>query len=264
MRHMSRVRELIKKALLRRDMILSRPPGQFNITELKLAKARDRGLKVNMAVDGGAAEGFWAEELKKIYPDAQVLCVEPREDAQAELRRHAAALGGVSVAQTLVGASEGTIEFYESSHQSSIFKDASGAEWGKKVTAPITTLDSLITRMGLPDPDLIKLDLQGAELDCLRGAPRCLAHAEAVMLELSFIEIQRGMPLIGEVVTFMGERGFRLYDVTALWHRPLDGALAQGDFLFVANRSKLVADRRWSADGNVAAIATASATAAAP
>lgn len=252
---MSMVRELIKKALLRRDMILSRPPGQFNITELKLAKARDRGLKVDMAIDGGAAEGTWAEEFKTIYPDAKVLCIEPRDDAQAELKRRAAELKGVSVAQTLVGASEGTIEFYESAHQSSIFKDATGAEWGRKVTAPITTLDALVTKMGLPDPDLIKLDLQGAELDCLRGAPRCLAHAEAVMLELSFIEIQRGMPLIGEVVQFMSERGFRLYDVTALWHRPLDGALAQGDFLFVANRSKLVADTRWSANGSAGAAA---------
>ena len=245
---MSMVRELIKRALLRRDMILSRPPGQFNVTELKLARARDRGLRVNMAVDGGAAEGEWAEHFKQIYPDAKLLCVEPRDAAQPELKRRAAALSGVSVAQTLIGASEGTIEFYESAHQSSIFKDPNGQEWGKKITAPITTLDALITRMGLRDPDLIKLDLQGAELDCLRGAPRCLAHAEAVMLELSFIEIQRGMPLIGEVVAFMGERGFRLYDVTALWHRPLDGALAQGDFLFVSNRSKLVADTRWSTE----------------
>ena len=131
---------------------------------------------------------------------------------------------GITVAQTLLGAHEGTIEFYESKHNSSILKDASGREWGKKVIAPVTTLDALITKLALPDPDLIKLDLQGAELDAMRGATRCLAHAEAVMLELSFIELQKGMPLIGDVVPFMAERGFRLYDVTGLWHRPLDGA----------------------------------------
>jgi FkbM family methyltransferase len=245
---MQKIRDLIKQELLRRDAILSRPPGQFNVTELKLAKARDRGLNVRMAVDGGAAVGGWADEFKEIFPEAQLLCIEPREDAQPELRRRAAKHTGVTVAQTLLGASEGTVEFFESSDQSSILKDAGGRDWGKKVTAPITTLDALITKMNLPEPDLIKLDLQGYELECLRGATRCLAHAEVVVLEVSFIPFQAGMPTIGEVVPFMAERGFRVYDISALWHRPLDGALAQGDFLFVSNRSKLVADPRWSAE----------------
>jgi hypothetical protein len=113
----------------------------------------------------------------------------------------------------------------------------------------MTTLDRLVSKMGLPDPDLIKLDLQGYELECLRGASRCLQHAEAVLLEVSFIPFQNGMPLIGEVIPFMGERGFRVYDISALWHRPLDGALAQGDFLFLSERSKLLEDKRWSSEG---------------
>ena len=86
---MSRVRELIKRALLRRDIILSRPPGQFSISMLKLAKLRDRGLQVNLAIDGGAAEGDWADGLREIYPQAGVLCVEPRGESQPELKRRA-------------------------------------------------------------------------------------------------------------------------------------------------------------------------------
>ena len=244
---MSFVREMIKRALLRKDIILSRPPGQFNITELKLARIRDRGLRVLTAVDGGAAEGEWAAEFKVIFPQAKLLCIEPREDAQAELKRRASELKDVHVAQTLVGAEEGTVTFYQSSHQSSVLPDSAGGDWGKKVTAPVTTLDALVTRMQLPDPDLIKLDLQGYELECLKGAARCLQRAEAVILEVSFIELQKGMPTVRDVVPFMSQRGFRLYDIAALWHRPLDGALAQGDFIFVADRSKLVADSRWSA-----------------
>jgi FkbM family methyltransferase len=245
---MSKMRELIKRELLRRDIIFSRPPGQFIVTEHKLAKARDRGLKLNMVVDGGAANGEWAELLKHIYPATKVLCVEPRADVQVELHRRAAMLDGISVAQTLLGAQDGTVDFFEEQRRSSALKNATGQEWGKKVTAPMTTLDALITKMQLPDPDLIKLDLQGYELECLKGATRCLAHAEAVLLEVSFIPIQQGMPLIGDVVPFMSQHGFQVYDITALWHRPLDGAMAQGDFLFIANRSKLLADSRWHRD----------------
>ena len=245
---MSWMRELIKKQLLQRNMIISRPPGQFSVTELKLAKAKARGLNVRMAVDGGAAEGEWAEHLHEIWPDAKLLAIEPRADAQASLKARAAKVPGMVAAQTLLGPSEGTVEFYESAHNSSLLKDGPDGARGRRVSAPMTTLDALVQQLGLPDPDLIKLDLQGFELECLKGATRCLAHAEAVLLEVSLIPIYDGMPLIADVVPFMSERGFRLYDISGLWHRPLDGALVQGDFLFVANRSKLVSDRRWSAE----------------
>ena len=239
------LREWIKSELLKRNYILSRPPGQFTIGDIKLASAKRRGFNPKMIIDGGAAEGDWALEAKKLWPDAQVLCIEPRDAAQAALKATAARAEGVHVAQTLVGAKEGTIEFFEHGHQSSILKDAGGKEWGKKVSAPITTLDALMTKMGLPDPDFIKLDLQGAELDCLRGAPRCLANAEAVLLEVTMIPFQSGMPLVADIVPFMSQHGFRLYDILSLWHRPLDGALAQGDWLFARESSKLLAQTRW-------------------
>lgn len=245
---MQAVRELIKKALLRREMILSRPPGQFDIMELKLRKARDRGLKVRMAVDGGAAEGVWARQFKSVWPDAKLLCVEPRADTQAALQQVAAEFRDVTIAKTLIGDREGEVEFFVHRDQSSMLKDAYGREWGEKSRAAITTLDSLVTKLKLPDPEMIKLDLQGAELECLRGAERCLSAARAVMLEVSFIPLQQGMPLIGEVVPFMSQRGFRVYDIVSLWHRPLDGALAQGDFLFVSDKSGLLADTRWAAE----------------
>ena len=245
---MHAVRQLVKDALLCRDMILSRPPGQFDITALKLAKARDRGLRVSTAVDGGAADGSWARQFKRIWPDAKLLCVDPRDDTADALKRLAAELPGISVAKTLVGDREGDVEYFVHSDQSSMLPDAHGKSWGRRATASITTLDALVAKLNLPHPDLIKLDLQGAELDCLRGATRCLAHAEAVLLEVSFIELQKGMPLIGDVIPFMAQRGFRVYDIVSLWHRPLDGAMAQGDFLFLAERSTLLADTRWSAE----------------
>ena len=235
------LREWIKAELLKRDAVLSRPPGQFSVTAHKLEQAKRYGLQVKMAIDGGAAEGGWAVELRQVWPQAKVLCVEPRDEAQAQLKRVAAELGDVHVAQTLLGATDGQVEFFECGYQSSILKDAEGKEWGTKTTAPITTLDSLITKMGLPDPDLIKLDLQGFELECLRGASRCLKNAQAAILEVSFYEFQKGAPLVAEVVQFMSERGYRLYDVLGLWHRTDAGGLAYGDWLFVSESSPLLA-----------------------
>ena len=70
---------------------------------------------------------------------------------------------------------------------------------------------------------------------------------KAVLLEVSFLPIMKGMPLIGDVVPYLAARGFRCYDILGLWQRPLDGALAQGDMLFLNEKNKLVADTRWDA-----------------
>jgi FkbM family methyltransferase len=242
-------KSLAKSFLLRRGIVLSRPPGQFNIFAIKLRQLKQRGLEIALAVDGGAADGDWARELKGVYPEAQVLCIEPRDAAQPALRQLAGAMSGLHLAQTLVGAREGTVVLHEHGDQSSMLAGPAGNTFGRNVEAPMTTLDQLVRRMKLPWPDFIKLDLQGAELQALTGAPECLAHGQAVMLEVSFIPLQKDNPLLADVVGFMHERGYRCYDVLALWHRPLDGALAQGDFLFLREGHALLQDPRWSREG---------------
>src|SRR5947209_5066905 len=108
---MSWIRTVIKKWLLRRNMIISQPPGQFVITPHKLAKVKARGLDVKFAIDGGAAEGDFARTLLEIYPNAQVLCIEPRDDAQPSLAALVKEHPGVHVAPSLVGDHEGTLDF---------------------------------------------------------------------------------------------------------------------------------------------------------
>ena len=245
---MSWIRSQIKNWLLRRGMIISRPPGQFVITPIKLRQMRARGLEIGFAIDGGAAKGAWAQQFKMIYPEAQILCIEPRDAEQSELQKMATELPGIHIAQTLIGAAVGQVEFFESGDQSSMLKTGTGNAFGKTVKADMTTLDELVRSKKLPWPDLIKLDLQGAELQALAGAAECLKHAQLVLLEVSFIAIHQNMPLIADVIPFMKERGFECYDIMGLWHRPLDGALAQGDFAFLNQKSKLLADRRWSAE----------------
>ena len=238
-------RELIKRALYRRHIILSRPPGQFSVGAYKLQAIKRRGLVVRCAVDGGAAKGYWARELRQIFPHATVLCVEPRDDAQPELRQLALENPGIHVAQVLLGPREDRIPFNEASDRSSVLNDAAGQPYGRTATATMTTLDRLIERQKLPWPDLIKLDLQGYELEGLGGATRCLEHAEAVLLEVSFMRFQAHGPIAHEVIAFMNDRDLVLYDILGLWHRPLDGALGQGDFLFLKRGSRLLQDTRW-------------------
>lgn len=70
------------------------------------------------------------------------------------------------------------------------------------------TLDSLGLRA-----DLIKLDVQGSELDILRGGRETLHQAIAVQAEVEFLPLYQGQPTAGDVFKFMENHGFYLHQL---------------------------------------------------
>jgi hypothetical protein len=110
----------------------------------------------------------------------------------------------------------------------------------------MTTLDAITRRTHFERPDFLKLDVQGYELEVLKGAEQVLDSVEAVMLEVNLIEVYQGSPPVHEVVAYMAARGFRVYDVCTFFRRPYDNALWQMDMIFVRATSPLMASTRWA------------------
>ena len=82
--------------------------------------------------------------------------------------------------------------------------------------------------------DLVKMDVQGAELDILKGGEKTMRNAAYALLELSLVEYNQGAPLIGEVVDKMIDYGFCMVDILE-YHRfahLYGGAIFQLDILF--------------------------------
>ena len=74
-------------------------------------------------------------------------------------------------------------------------------------------LDILAREHQLPSPDLIKLDVQGAELDVLNGAGAALENCSALIIELSLVQGNEGGPLAAEVIAGIDKLGFKCADV---------------------------------------------------
>ena len=72
------------------------------------------------------------------------------------------------------------------------------------------TLDSVIKQKGYPYADLIKMDVQGAELDVLKGASDAIAHCTDLILELQCVEYNKGAPLRESVIEHLQSIGFEL------------------------------------------------------
>jgi hypothetical protein len=70
----------------------------------------------------------------------------------------------------------------------------------------------------------MKVDVQGAELDVLRGAERSLESARVIETEVEFQELYRGQPLFTDVDRFLRERGFGLWRLREIHHCGLSRA----------------------------------------
>ena len=108
----------------------------------------------------------------------------------------------------------------------------------------LTTVEKVLGN-DLENIDFIKLDVQGYELEILKGMTSILNKVEFVLLEVSLIEINIGTPLLFEVIQFMEEKNFKVYDICSAIRRPSDNALWQSDFIFVKKNSKLVASKKY-------------------
>jgi len=111
----------------------------------------------------------------------------------------------------------------------------------------LITIDSLIDSGKLKIPELIKLDVQGYELEALKGASKTFGKTEVYILEVSlFSDDAEKIPIFHQVVNFMAERNYYAYDLPGYLRRPLDGALGQVDICFVKKDSFLRKENKWS------------------
>src|SRR5438132_1225141 len=79
---------------------------------------------------------------------------------------------------------------------------------------PATTLDALLAdRVGAADRVLLKLDLEGYELEALRGAARLLDAVEVIASEVQFYPLDdNGRACFLDLALALRERGFELHD----------------------------------------------------
>jgi hypothetical protein len=91
----------------------------------------------------------------------------------------------------------------------------------------------------------VKLDIQGFELEALSGAQTTFGRTEVFILETSLFGFLPGQPVTREVISFMFDRGYELYDITDYLRRPYDGALAQVDLAFVKADGRFRTETKW-------------------
>lgn len=189
-------------------------------------------------IDVGASRGQFGLFASRRFPGARIICFEPLPEPRAALRR---ALGGrVDLRAHAVGASSGTatINISASDDSSSLLpigerqvEEFPGTQVESSLEVQVETLDGVLVDETLSGPILLKIDVQGLELEVLKGARGTLARVDEALIECSFVELYEGQALADDVIGFMRAEGHRLVGIYGPVSSPA-GVMLQADMLF--------------------------------
>ncbi|HZZ42174.1 MAG TPA: FkbM family methyltransferase [Tepidisphaeraceae bacterium] len=205
-----------------------------------------KGFRPSVILDVGSAKGFWSERTRWLYyPEADYYMIDPLDESQGHLRELAQRSGKFHPLQMAIGREKGemTMNVTPDGDGSSllVFPNSAAAQR----TVPVETLDGLLADGRIKTPELVKIDVQGFEIEVLAGASRLFGVADVFIIEVNMFPFVAGCPVAHEVVAYMAERGYRIYDLAGLLRRPFENDLGQMDLVFVRNESRLVSSNRW-------------------
>jgi FkbM family methyltransferase len=201
-----------------------------------LEQVRRLGFAPATVIDVGAAYGDFALQCLDVFPDARYVLIEALAEYSEALEQRVRDRPGTEYVAAAAAASDGeiTINVHGDLVGSSLYLEQEDSTVnGVPRTVASVTLDTLREGHALRPPFLLKIDVQGAELDVLACASQLLKHTGYVLLEVSFFEFFAGGPQFHDIIAFMKAQGFVAYDLSGLQYRPLDGALSQADVSFV-------------------------------
>lgn len=183
--------------------------------------------------DVGAHKGSYTEYVLSEIPDADCFLFEPNKYLCSFLKSKYKAFN------TLVGATSGPKDFYEcegkADELSSMYKrpvfDELQLTAGK---VGCITIDQFCSDMSIEQIDLLKIDVEGAELDVLKGAEKMLWGKRISFLQVEYGGTYPDAGITGlQVVQYLNELGYKVYELV-------------GDKLILVTPENFVEDYRYT------------------
>jgi FkbM family methyltransferase len=197
----------------------------------RLQYYKEQGSVFNNVLDIGAYEGEFYTMFKEFFPNANVLMIEANEKKESILK----SIGPYKIA--LLGSEDNKeVDYYICKDGvptgNSIYKENTTYTFEPEKRKAITLPTLLGSDKGF---DLIKMDVQGSELDIIKGAIPIIKKTDSLLLELQTLEYNLKAPMASEVISYVHNLGFDLVDILNLMYS--ENHLIQVDVLFI-NRNR--------------------------
>lgn len=184
-------------------------------------------------IDIGAHDGSFSWQVKKMNPDCRIIMIEANPNCEPHLQKTKVDYEIIGLSSQ-VGMSELFVEKKNKIGTGASFylenTDWYGPEKYESIPVKLETLDN---KNYFADEaiDLIKMDVQGSELDILLGGRKTIKRTKFVLLEVSTIQYNIGAPLMDMVVKKMREYEFRIEEILN-FDKLNNGQIFQMDILF--------------------------------
>ncbi len=226
----------------------NRPIGEINTF---LRDIKDRGFESSYILDIGSNKTEWSRMAKKIFTNADFYLIDPLIEMKGYMEDFCNEFSGSKYIIAGAGSKNDRLilttygEFMEGS--TFMLKEIpSYRRDNRQREVEVDTIDSLIKKHDLKIPDLVKIDVQGFEFEALKGAECLFGKSELFIIEVSLFKFNEKTPDIVEIIKFMLEKNYVIYDIAGFLRRPYDGALGQLDICFVKKDSFLRNTNQWA------------------
>jgi FkbM family methyltransferase len=202
-------------------------------------------LRCATVIDIGANRGQFALVSRRCFPDARIVSFEPLSAPakcfraalghDPEVRLHDVAIGETAGEATIhVAAADDSSSLLPMTRlQNTLF---AGTREVRTETIRVERLGQCVSPADIRPPALLKIDVQGYELQTLKGCESLLGSFAYVYVECSFVELYQGQALADDVIGYLQQRGFALQGVYNM-HYDGQGRAIQADLLFAPRRS---------------------------
>ena len=213
---------------------MERNHAQNLLNLVKIISSDFPTLEVKSIIELGARDCEETISLNHFYPQAQLFTFECNPEKLEQCRSNIKELKHVKLIEKAVSNKKGTVDFFQidkvntvttwedgNPGASSLF-EASGKYTveqyaQKKIQVVCTTLYDEIQAKNVLNADLMWMDIQGSELNALKGMKEHLKDVSIIHTEVEFMEIYKGEPLFWEVKKFLQENGFYLGYFTSFY-----------------------------------------------
>ena len=206
-------------------------------------------------LDAGANKGQFSLLFRELQPNALIIAFEPLPEAADTFEQIFAGDGLTHLQRVALAVAEDSATFHvaDRADSSSLLRPgaaqarAFGVREARTIEVPVRRLDKCVDLASLPHPILLKVDVQGGELDVFSGCDQ-LDQIDFIYVELSFIELYVGQPLFQDVSSYLGERGFRVIGIfnqvvtKAFGPTQVDVLFARADSEFPCHHT----ERKWA------------------